>query len=68
MTRAGELIVGSMAVLHSFERARDLLVRGIIDCQAMITHRYSLDAYPDAIQTFRRGEGLKVQVSPATST
>jgi len=60
-------IIGSMAVLHSFERARDLLVRGIIDCQAMITHRYSLDAYPDAIQTFRRGEGLKVQVSPATS-
>jgi 2-desacetyl-2-hydroxyethyl bacteriochlorophyllide A dehydrogenase len=61
-------IIGSMAVLHSFERARDLLVRGVVDCQAMITHRYTLDAYADAIRTFRSGEGLKVQVSPATST
>jgi threonine dehydrogenase-like Zn-dependent dehydrogenase len=58
-------IVGSMAVLHSFERARDLLVRGVIDCRAMLTHRYSLDAYTDAIDTFRTGGGLKVQVSPA---
>jgi 2-desacetyl-2-hydroxyethyl bacteriochlorophyllide A dehydrogenase len=59
-------IVGSMAVLHSFERARDLLVKGVIDSGAMITHRYSLDAYADAIDMFRRGEGLKVQVTPDT--
>lgn len=58
-------IVGSMAVLHSFERARDLVVRGVIDCAAMITHRYPLDAYPDAIATFRSGGGLKVQVAPS---
>jgi 2-desacetyl-2-hydroxyethyl bacteriochlorophyllide A dehydrogenase len=61
-------IIGSMAVLHSFERARDLLVRGVIDCAAMISHRYPLDAYTDAIDTFRRGEGLKVQVTPAASS
>jgi len=60
-------IIGSMAVLHSFERARDLLVKGVVDCPAMITHRYSLDAYGEAIQTFRSGQGLKVQVSPANS-
>jgi len=58
-------IIGSMAVLHSFERARDLLVRGVIDCEAMITHRFPLDAYTQAIDTFRGGEGLKVQVMPA---
>jgi 2-desacetyl-2-hydroxyethyl bacteriochlorophyllide A dehydrogenase len=58
-------IVGSMAVLHSFERARDLLIRSVIDCRAMLTHRYPLEAYADAIETFKRGEGLKVQVSPA---
>jgi 2-desacetyl-2-hydroxyethyl bacteriochlorophyllide A dehydrogenase len=57
-------IIGSMAVLHSFERARDLLVKGVVDCAAMITHRYPLDAYTDAIDTFRRGDGLKVQVAP----
>jgi 2-desacetyl-2-hydroxyethyl bacteriochlorophyllide A dehydrogenase len=58
-------IIGSMAVLHSFERARDLLVRGVIDCNAMLTHRYSLDAYATALDTFRKGDGLKVQVVPA---
>ena len=57
-------IIGSMAVLHSFERARDLLVEGVIDSKAMITHRYPLDAYTDAIEMFRKGEGLKVQVTP----
>jgi len=60
-------IIGSMAVLHSFERARDLLVRGVIDCEAMLTHRYPLDAYTDAIDTFRKGDGLKVQVAPAAA-
>jgi 2-desacetyl-2-hydroxyethyl bacteriochlorophyllide A dehydrogenase len=60
-------IIGSMAVLHSFERARDLLVKGVIDSEAMLTHRYSLDAYTDAIDTFRKGEGLKVQVAPGAS-
>jgi 2-desacetyl-2-hydroxyethyl bacteriochlorophyllide A dehydrogenase len=57
-------IVGSMAVLHSFERARDLLERGVIDAEAILTHRVGLDAYEDAIATFRAGEGLKIQVAP----
>ena len=57
-------IIGSMAVLHSFERALALLVKGVIDCQAMITNTYTLDRYLDAIDTFRRGTGLKVQITP----
>jgi 2-desacetyl-2-hydroxyethyl bacteriochlorophyllide A dehydrogenase len=57
-------IVGSMAVLHSFERARDLLVKGVLDCEAMLTHRFPLDEYTAAIDTFRQGTGLKVQVFP----
>jgi 2-desacetyl-2-hydroxyethyl bacteriochlorophyllide A dehydrogenase len=59
-------IVGSMAVLHSFERARDLLVGGAIDAAAMITHRIALDGYDAAIAAFRSGDGLKIQVVPAT--
>ena len=58
-------IVGSMAVLHSFERALSLLAKGVIDCQAMITNRYKLDEYQTAIDTFLAGSGLKVQVAPA---
>ncbi len=58
-------IIGSMAVLHSFERALTLLERGVVDCEAMITHRFSLDQYATAIDTFRQGTGLKVQVGPS---
>ncbi len=58
-------IVGSMAVLHSFERALSLLAKGVIDCEAMITNRFKLDEYKTAIDTFLAGSGLKVQVAPA---
>jgi 2-desacetyl-2-hydroxyethyl bacteriochlorophyllide A dehydrogenase len=57
-------IVGSMAVLHSFERAVALLVKGVLDCDAMITNRFGLDAYPSAVDTFLAGTGLKVQITP----
>ncbi len=57
-------IIGSMAVLHSFERALALLVRGVIDCEAMITNRFPLDDYSKAIDAFLAGSGLKVQVAP----
>jgi 2-desacetyl-2-hydroxyethyl bacteriochlorophyllide A dehydrogenase len=60
-------IIGSMAVLHSFGRARDLLVNGVIDCEAMLTHSFSLDLYTTAIDTFRKGSGLKVQLVPQAS-
>jgi threonine dehydrogenase-like Zn-dependent dehydrogenase len=58
-------IIGSMAVLHSFERALALFAKGVIDSEAMITHRYSLDQYSAAIDSFRKGSGLKVQVGPS---
>ncbi len=57
-------IIGSMAVLHSFERALSLLAKGVIDCEAMITNRFPLDQYQSAIDTFLAGSGLKVQVGP----
>jgi 2-desacetyl-2-hydroxyethyl bacteriochlorophyllide A dehydrogenase len=35
-------IIGSMAVLHSFERALTMLAKGVIDCDAMITNRFRM--------------------------
>ena len=62
-------IIGSMAVLHSFERALSLLARGgVIDCEAMITNRFQLDEYQGAIDTFLAGGGLKVQVAPGDAS
>ncbi len=58
-------IIGSMAVLNSFERALALVVRGVIDSDAMITHRFALEDYAKAIDTFKSGLGLKIQVAPS---
>jgi 2-desacetyl-2-hydroxyethyl bacteriochlorophyllide A dehydrogenase len=58
-------IIGSMAILHSFERAREVVAAGIIDGEALITQRVALEDYGDAVAAFRRGEGLKIQVAPS---
>ncbi|WFF04692.1 zinc-dependent alcohol dehydrogenase family protein [Micromonospora sp. WMMD1076] len=55
-------ITGSMAVLHSFDRAGELFSAGVLDPEVFISHRYPLDSYADAIGQFRAGVGRKVQV------
>ncbi|MEN3264555.1 zinc-dependent alcohol dehydrogenase family protein [Pseudonocardia sp.] len=57
-------IVGSMAVLHSFERAAELFAEGALRPEVMISHRMGLDEYPQALEQFRSGVGRKVQVLP----
>ncbi|UKY54019.1 zinc-dependent alcohol dehydrogenase family protein [Streptomyces inhibens] len=59
-------IVGSMAVLHSFGRAVDLMAKGVIDADTMITHSFGLDDFGAALQTFRDGSGRKIQLRPQT--
>ena len=58
-------ITGSMAVLHSFERAADLFAAGIVDWRAFVTSQRPLAEYADALASFARGEGVKSQVLPA---
>ncbi len=57
-------IVGSMAVLHSFERAAELFAEGVIKPEVLISDRFSLNEYPAALDQFRAGVGRKVQVQP----
>jgi 2-desacetyl-2-hydroxyethyl bacteriochlorophyllide A dehydrogenase len=57
-------ITGSMAVLHSFERAADLFATGVIDPDVFISHRLPLEEYPQALEMFRSGQGRKIQVLP----
>jgi 2-desacetyl-2-hydroxyethyl bacteriochlorophyllide A dehydrogenase len=58
-------IVGSMAVLHSFERAAELFAEGAVDADALITDRFPLEGYAAAISAFRSGAGLKLQILPS---
>jgi 2-desacetyl-2-hydroxyethyl bacteriochlorophyllide A dehydrogenase len=57
-------ITGSMAVLHSYERAADLFATGVLDPDVFITDRLPLEEYPAALEAFKRGQGLKTQVLP----
>src|SRR5947208_12757453 len=57
-------ITGSMAVLHSYERAAELFAAGVLDPQVFITDRLPLDRYAEALDRFKAGGGLKTQVLP----
>lgn len=57
-------IVGSMAVLFSFQAALDLISGGIINTEAMLTAALPLDDFERALSMVRRGEGLKTQILP----
>jgi 2-desacetyl-2-hydroxyethyl bacteriochlorophyllide A dehydrogenase len=56
-------VVGSMAVLFTFQPAMALL-SGALDANALLTHAFPLDEFGEALATVRRGEGVKVQVLP----
>jgi len=57
-------ITGSMAVLHSYERAAELFAGGVLDPGIFISDRLPLADYAEAISLVRRGAGRKIQVLP----
>jgi 2-desacetyl-2-hydroxyethyl bacteriochlorophyllide A dehydrogenase len=57
-------ITGSMAVLHSYERAAALFATGVLDPEVFISHRMPLAEYPQALDQFRSGQGRKIVVVP----
>ncbi|WP_326788497.1 zinc-dependent alcohol dehydrogenase family protein [Streptomyces sp. NBC_00151] len=57
-------ITGSMAVLHSFERAAELFAAGVLDPSVFISDRLPLTSYPEALEQFTSGVGRKIVVVP----
>ncbi|WP_392968719.1 zinc-dependent alcohol dehydrogenase family protein [Streptomyces sp. LN245] len=57
-------ITGSMAVLHSFERAAELFAAGVLDPSVFISDRLPLTSYPEALEQFASGVGRKIVVVP----
>jgi 2-desacetyl-2-hydroxyethyl bacteriochlorophyllide A dehydrogenase len=60
-------ITGSMAVLHSFERAGELFVGGALRPDVLISDRVPLTDYAEAITRFQSGDSRKIQVQPRLS-
>jgi 2-desacetyl-2-hydroxyethyl bacteriochlorophyllide A dehydrogenase len=59
-------VLGSMAVLNSFGAAADLMADGAITTGPLLANPYPLDKFGDALAAVRAGEGIKIQVNPAT--
>ncbi|MFD7085977.1 zinc-dependent alcohol dehydrogenase family protein [Streptomyces sp. NPDC059918] len=57
-------ITGSMAVLHSYERAAELFAAGVLDPDVFVSDRLPLTDYAAAIGRFRSGLGRKILVTP----
>jgi 2-desacetyl-2-hydroxyethyl bacteriochlorophyllide A dehydrogenase len=57
-------ITGSMAILHSYERAAELFAEGVLQPDVLISHRLPLEDYPKALDQFAAGIGRKIQVIP----
>jgi 2-desacetyl-2-hydroxyethyl bacteriochlorophyllide A dehydrogenase len=57
-------ITGSMAVLHSYERAAALFATGVLDPAVFISDRLPLEEYPRALDRFKAGQGRKIVVEP----
>ena len=57
-------ITGSMAVLHSFDRAGQMLAAGVLDPAVFVSHRFPLASYAAALDQFRGGVGRKIIIEP----
>jgi len=57
-------ITGSMAVLHTFDRAGALLAAGVLDPSIFVSHRFPLTSYAEALDQFRAGVGRKILIEP----
>lgn len=57
-------VVGSMAVLHSFGAALDLIASGSVRTDGLVSHRLPLAEFPKALDVVRSGTGVKVHVLP----
>lgn len=57
-------IIGSMAVLFSFQAALDLIRSGVINTQAMLTAALPLQDFSSALDMVRQGKGIKTQILP----
>jgi 2-desacetyl-2-hydroxyethyl bacteriochlorophyllide A dehydrogenase len=58
-----QTILGTMAVLNSFTPAMQMLACGVIDVERMVTHRFPLAEFDEALAAMRSRQGLKVQLT-----
>ncbi|HUC13969.1 MAG TPA: zinc-dependent alcohol dehydrogenase family protein [Acidimicrobiales bacterium] len=58
-------VIGSMAVLKSYDRACDLTTEVDLNLRALVSGQYPLIDYPEVLKRARHGDGYKLQVVPS---
>ena len=58
-------VIGSMAVLKSYDRACELATAADLGLLALVSGQYPLKDYPEVLERARKGDGYKLQVLPS---
>ena len=58
-------VIGSMAVLKSYDRACDLTTEVDLRLHALVSGQYPLEDYAEVLKRARHGDGYKLQVVPS---
>ncbi|WP_129668277.1 zinc-dependent alcohol dehydrogenase family protein [Phytoactinopolyspora endophytica] len=58
-------VVGSMAVLHSYGAALELVADHQVDVASLVSHTFGLADFPHALDLVRTGQTVKAQIAPA---
>jgi len=58
-------VIGSMAVLKSYDRACDLTTEADLGLHALVSGQFPLEDYPEVLEKARKGDGYKLQVLPS---
>jgi NADPH2:quinone reductase len=61
-------VVGSMAILHSFQPAVDLVAQRPERFRPLLTHAFGLDEFDRAIAALADGDAIKVTIAPAAQS
>jgi threonine dehydrogenase-like Zn-dependent dehydrogenase len=57
-------VVGSMAILRTFAPAVETVARHAARFRPLLTHRFGLERFGDAVATMSRGDAIKVTIEP----
>jgi len=64
ITRRELRVVGSYVGRHTFPLAIQMLERGVIRPEMLVTHRLPLSRFGEGLEQLRRGEAVKVMIVP----
>ena len=62
--RKGLTIVMVRRMKHTYPRAIRLVESGLVDVRSLVTHRFPLTGFEQALEVARKREGLKIIIEP----